>query len=107
VSEPRFIDVFVEPNPNAPEGAGLRWRSESEPRAVARVRVDGRWCAVAGWSSAGGGTPCEARAITVEDSSAGTAVLVIGGDWGVRMQPEDGSPPFGEAYLLLVADAVA
>jgi len=107
MNEPRFIDVFVEPNPNAPEGSGLRWKSEGEPRPVARVRHEGRWCRVEGWSSADGGSPCGAQAIPVEDSSAGTALLIVGGDWGVRLTPLDGAPPFGEAYLLLSAEAVA
>ncbi len=104
---PRFIDVFVEPNPNAPDGSGQRFRTE-EPsaRPVSRVSWDGRWCRVAGWSSASGGSPCAAQAITVEDSSAGTALLVFGGDWGVRLWPDDGGAPFGEAYLLVEPAAV-
>lgn len=106
MSAPRFIDVFVEPNPNTQEEAGLRFKSESAPRTVARVRLDGRWCSVTGWSSTGRGSPCPARAATIEDSSAGTAVLVFGGDWGLRLQPEDGSPAFGETHLVLIADAV-
>jgi hypothetical protein len=97
----QFIDVFVDPNPNAPEGCGLRFKSESAARPVSRVRVDGRDCSVVGWSSDGDGSPCPALAVEVEDSSAGTAILVHGGDWGIRLTPDDGSEPFGEPYLCL------
>jgi CubicO group peptidase (beta-lactamase class C family) len=106
VTQPLFIDVFIEPNPNTPEGCGLRFKSEAAPRAVHAVRYDGALYDVAGWSSAGGGTPCPALAATVEDSGAGTATLVYGGDWGLRLTPRDGGRPFGEAYLLLDASAV-
>ncbi len=61
-------------------------------------------CDVVGWSSEGGGTPCAAQAVTVEDSGAGTAMLVYGGDWGLRLTPHGGGEPTGEPYLLL-ADA--
>jgi hypothetical protein len=105
--EPTFIDVFVEPNDNAPEGSGQRFKAEDEARPVSRVRWEGRWCRVSGWSSDGDGSPCAAQAITVEDSGSGTAVLIFGGDWGVRLQPEDGSPAFGEAYLLVDASAAS
>lgn len=101
MSSPRFIDVFVEPNPNAPEGSGLRFKAEGASRPITRVRHEGRWCRVVGWSSANGGSPCEALAILVEDSSAGTALLIAGGYWGVRLTPLDGLQPFGEPYLLL------
>ena len=104
---PRFIDVFVEPNENAPEGSGLRFRTEeASARPVSRVFWDYRWCKVVGWASAAGGSPCPAQAIAVEDSSAGTAQLVFGGDWGVRLMPEDGAAPFGEPYLLVEPTAV-
>ena len=63
-------------------------------------------CDVAGWSSAADGTPCPARAVSVEDSGAGVATLVYGGDWGLRLLPRDGREPFGEPYLLLDAEAI-
>jgi hypothetical protein len=100
-----FIDVFVEPNPNTSEGSGQRFKAEGAARPVARAYWDGRWCRVSGWSSVDNGSACAAQAITVEDSSAGTAVLIFGGDWGVRLEPEDGGPAFGEPYLLVDADA--
>jgi hypothetical protein len=102
----RHVDVFIDPNPNCPEGCGQRFSATSEPRPVTAVRYylgaeEAVLCDVSGWSSAGGGTPCEARAVRVEDSGAGVSTLVYGGDWGLRITPRDGRPPFGEPYLLL------
>jgi hypothetical protein len=102
---PAFIDVFVDANDNAPEGAGLRFKAESGSRPIVAVELEGRWCALSGWSSAGGGSACAARVAVVEDSSAGTALLIYGdGDWGVRITPGDGEAPWGDSYLLLSRD---
>ena len=107
----RFVNLFIEPNPNCPEGCSQRFQATTEPRTVRRVRYspgDGTTfeCQVAGWSSALGGTACPARAVVVEDSGAGVATLLYGGDWGLRLVPRDGRPPFGEPYLLLDDDAI-
>jgi hypothetical protein len=104
-AEPVFVDVFVEANEICPTACTLRWRAESEPREVTRLRYwvdsdEAVVCRITGWSSAGGGTPCPARWVVVEDSSSGSARLVWGGDWGLKLVPEDGSEPFGEPYLL-------
>lgn len=64
------------------------------------------WCAVTGWSSDGA---CPAYAATVEDSGDGTALLVYGGDQGIRLKPEGSSAQWslhakeqwGEPCLLL------
>jgi hypothetical protein len=106
---PLFIDVFVEPNDNAPEGCGLRFKSEESARRAARVRLDDRWYEVVGWSSSDGGSACDAWAARVEDSSAGTAMLVYGGDWGIRLLSPDGDgdgDPLGESHLVLDESAV-
>jgi hypothetical protein len=86
----RFIDV---------ESCGLRFKSEGELRPVSRIRFEGAEHTVTGLSSAG---PCPAQQIVVEDSSAGTAVLIIGGDLGVRLEPGT----LDEPYLLLSADSI-
>ncbi|MBI1951769.1 MAG: hypothetical protein HYS34_10465 [Acidobacteria bacterium] len=107
----RFVNVFIEPNPNCPDGCSQRFQATSEPRDVRLIRYspggdETVLCDVAGWSSAGDGTPCPARAVGVEDSGAGVATLVYGGDWGLRLLPRDGREPFGEPYLLLDAEAI-
>ena len=104
--EPIFIDVFVEPNDNAPDGCGLRFRAEAAPRVVRRLRLDGEAHDIVGWASAGGGSACAAMAVLVEDSSAGTALLFYGGDWGIRLTPVGGGAPVGESHLLLDQAAV-
>jgi hypothetical protein len=101
MAAPLFIDVFVEANDNAPEGCGLVFKTEEAPRGARRVELDGTWYDVIGWSSAGGGSACAAQAALVEDSTAGTAMLVWGGDWGIRLTPVGGGAPFGESHLVL------
>jgi len=108
---PRFVNLFIDPNPNCPEGCSQRFQASSEPRAVRLIRYspgggETLECEVEGMSGAGGGTPCPARAVRVEDSGAGVATLLYGGDWGLRLTPRDGRPPFGEPYLLLDDDAI-
>jgi hypothetical protein len=106
-----YVDLFIDPNPNTPEGCGLRYKAESPPRPVRVVR---HWlgagedvvCDVVGWASEGGGSPCVAHGCTVEDSSSGAATLVYGSDWGLRLTPRNGSPAFGEPYLLLGAEDI-
>jgi hypothetical protein len=99
-----FIDVLVEETEGCP-GCAMRWKAESPVRVVASVRYapetgDPVVCRVSGWSADG---PGPATAVTVEDSGGGTAVLVWGGDHGLRLHPQDGEgrSPFAEPYLLL------
>ena len=111
VPAPRFVTVLVEANPGCPEECALRFKAEDEPHPVRRVRYDAdgdgvRECGVTGWSSEQGGTATPAMAVTIEDSSVGVAVLIWGGDWGLRLAPIDGSTPFGEPYLRIAPDDV-
>ena len=102
---------------NSAMSANQVFRNMELPFRVVQVRIyegepDGQLCAITGWSSADNGTPVHAHAVRVEDSSAGTAYLIYGGDWGVRLRPaNDGAPwahengsQWGEPYLVL-ADA--
>lgn len=105
------VDIFVDPNPNCPEGCSQRFQAAGETRAVTSIRYyagadDSVLCDIAGWSSRGGGSPCPAFAVIVDDSGAGVSTLVYGGDWGLRVTPRDGRKPFGEPYLLLDAQDV-
>src|SRR5687767_14339674 len=91
------VDVIVEPNPNSGgEDVMRRWEARSAPRPVTRVRWardagEALECRVTGW---GPGGACEAAGVDVEDSGAGTAVLVTGGDWGVRLSRSDSRAPW-------------
>ena len=107
----RYVNIFIEPNPNCPDGCSQRFTTGETPQSVCSVQYAMEpdrtaVCDVTGWSSEGGGTPCAAHAVTVEDSGAGEAVLVYGGDWGLRLTPHDGTAPFGEPYLLLADDSL-
>ena len=107
----RFVNLFIDPNPNCPDGCSQRFQATSEPRTVRRIRYspgDGTTleCEVMGWSSAAGGASCPAFCVHVEDSGAGVATLLYGGDWGLRLVPRDGRPPFGEPYLLVDDEAI-
>ena len=112
-----YTYVDVDSNPNSPMSANQVFRNMTAPFRVGHVRIyegqpEGRLCAVTGWSSTGDGTPVDAYAVQIEDSSEGRAFLIYGGDWGIRLRPADDDAPWspedasqwGEPYLVL-ADA--
>ncbi len=109
--------VEVEDNENCETSIFLRFKELGTSRKVSHVKVydrvsQGEWCVITGWSDNPGGASCDAWAQQVEDSGAGLAVLVFGGNYGVRLKPESNSDPWdvennnqwGEAYLLLSAE---
>jgi hypothetical protein len=109
-----FTYIEVESNPNSAMSANQVYKNLTEPYRVAAVRLfegdpEGRLFDITGWSSAEGGSPCDAFAVKVEDSSAGEAWLVYGGDWGLRLRPTesmedwslDAADQFGESHLVL------
>ena len=110
-----FIEVDVQGFLNSPMPLVRMFDAMEEPRRVTRVvasdpmGVD-RECHVTGWSSESG--PCPAYAALVEDSGEGVAMLVYGGDEGIRLRPAsaegdwdlDDSRQWGEACLLLDKD---
>ncbi len=98
----RTIDVLVEDSDEC-AGCARRWKAESEPREVRAVRYTPETepevvCEVIGWSSEG---PCPALSVLVEDSGGGTAVLVWGGDLGLRLRPQGQAVLWAEPYLLI------
>lgn len=93
-----MLAIDIPPNPNC-SSVDLRVFHDLEPpRPVDQVRLvpDGaeaaQWYAVTGWSSAGTGVPALAR--KVDDSGDGVALLVSGGDAGLRLQPADSHSPW-------------
>jgi hypothetical protein len=109
-----YTYVDVDSNPNSPMSANQVFRNMELPFRVVQVRIyegapEGQLCAITGWASTDNGTPVNAYAVRVEDSSAGTAYLIYGGDWGVRLRPADDDAPWshengsqwGEPYLVL------
>ena len=109
-----FVEVEVAQGANSPMPLTRMFDTLEDPIQVSRVMASDpegadRLCDVTGWSASG---PCPAYAALVEDSGEGVAMLVYGGDQGIRLKPADcpegwdvSSPnQWGEACLLLDKD---
>ena len=105
-----FVDIQVEEHAAIPEGCSMRFRAQDAGTTIDRVVWEsesgraGTWLVV-GRRSDGGDVPAVAHA--VDDSSAGTSILVVGGDHGLRLTPVDGdaSDTVAEPYLLVSRSA--
>ncbi len=103
-----FVTVLVEEHEALPDGCVQRFRATGEPSVVHRVAwesedgVAGTW-AVRGAVADGSFIPALAR--PVDDSSAGTSILVVGGDHGLRLTSERGDE-VAIAYLLLAPSSI-
>jgi hypothetical protein len=111
-----YTHVEVEANDNTPMTAMQVYKNVGEPFRVSQVAIyegmpEAMVYEVTGWSSVDGGTPVEAYAVQVEDSSEGSAYLVYGGDWGIRLRPAtsdqgwsiDAPDQIGETHLVLAS----
>jgi len=114
MTSPGYTHVEVEANANTPMSASQVYKNLGDPFPVTAVRIyegepEATRYAVTAWSSAGGGSAAPAYAVQVEDSSEGSAYVVYGGDWGVRLRPAgsdaawsiDDNAQFGETHLVL------
>jgi hypothetical protein len=117
VSFSGYTHIEVEPNKNTPMMAQQVYKNIGVPFLVSHVRIyegvpGGELCAIVGWSSADNGPEAPAYAVHIEDSSEGRAILVYGGDWGVRMRPAESDAPWstdnpdqvGETHLVLASE---
>jgi hypothetical protein len=99
-----FVSVQVEEHDELPEGCSLRFRAQGDGRTILRVEwesddgVSGTWC-VEGASSDGSRIP--AMAFAVDDSSAGTSILIVGGDHGLRLTSVETGETVAAPYLLV------
>ena len=106
-----FIEVDVSASGNCPLSLTRMFDAMEDPVRVSRVLASDpndreAMCNVTGWSAAG---PCPAYAVLVEDSGDGLAMLIYGGEEGIRLKPEgnrenwnlDDPHQWGEACLLL------
>ena len=103
----RYIDVVVEEQEGIPDGCELRFHAVGESRPVKRVLYEPMTGPEREYEvTAAGGQP--ALAAPVDDSSAGTSILIYGDASGIRLRAvgEEASEPIAEPYLLLAADAV-
>ena len=87
----------------------MRFRSQGDSRLVERVfwesdeGVAGTWHVEA---AASDGSRSSALAIEVDDSSAGTSILIVGGDHGLRLTSLETSQVAFAPYLLVSRAAV-
>ncbi|HBP88769.1 MAG TPA: hypothetical protein DD706_13845 [Nitrospiraceae bacterium] len=104
----------VEQNQNFESSYFMRFKEIGPPRQVSHVKSydrtsKGEWCSVTGWCDDPDQSHCPAYAQKVEDSGAGSAFIVFGGNWGIRLKLEsdtkrwsiDDPNQWGEGYLLL------
>jgi hypothetical protein len=122
---PTFITVLVDEHDELPDGCCMRFKLVDEPRPVRRVRYDGDGSlegVFAVEAANADGTMGLAMGALVEDSGAGSSLLVYGGDRGLRLRREGGTREEGEggagragragreglaeAYLLISSEAV-
>ena len=106
----RYIDVVVEEQEGIPDGCELRFHAVGESRPVKRVLYEPMTGPEGEYEvTAASGEP--ALAAPVDDSSAGTSILIYGDANGIRLRavgPDAREPgePIAEPYLLLAADAI-
>jgi hypothetical protein len=106
--------IDIEDNENSGYFPIQVFETQSEPRTTAVITVPSIPSSdephdVVGWCSDGGGGSCEVTAVVVGDSGSGQALLIHGGDYGVRLRPSESDSPWsleagdqiGEPYLLL------
>ena len=88
-----YIDI--EANDNLEEDAMATFAVIGDAGQLTRIRLwrcdAWVWCAITGWSEAG---PVTARIMPIEESGDGPALLVTGGDWGLRLAalPDEAAP---------------
>ena len=109
-----MVLIEIPDNPNCSPVDLRVFHDVKPPIQVSQVRLErqpGRpeWCEVTGWTL--DGAPCAAQAQSVDDSGEGVALLVFGGDAGLRLRPagSDGAWSLASAHqwgepFLIVAD---
>ena len=106
-----FLEVDVQAGENCDYSLNRIFSTVSDPVEITGVETMGprgelSVFAVVGWSTAG---PCRVQAIMVEDSGEGHALLIYGGDDGIRLRAKGSdsawslanSDEWGEPCLLV------
>ena len=112
-----LLVIEVEESDNSLFAITRSFQTMEDPRPVSRVTTYGPdgsegTFEVVGWSADGPGT---AFAALVDDSGEGSALLLYGGDEGIRLRPEGSTlewsleepSQWGEPFLLLAHDTPA
>ena len=108
-----FVSVDVEPGPASPDGLMLRFKrvagaAERELRDVryeSEAGTGGSW-KVAATDDPDAASTRPARALLVEDSSDGSAWLIVGGAQGLVLDHEASGERVREPYLVLSKSAL-
>ena len=112
-----LIVIEVEESENSLFAVTRSFQTMEDPRPVSRVVTYGPdgsegLFEVVGWAEDG---PVAAFATLVDDSGEGSALLLYGGDEGIRLRPEGSTrdwaleepSQWGEPFLLLAHDTLA
>ena len=108
-----FVSIDVEPGPASEDGVSLRFKrvAGAGERAPENLRYEseqglgGRWRVLA-TDDAEGASVRPARALLVEDSSDGSAWLIVGGAHGLVLEHEGSGTRVREPYLVLSKSAM-
>src|ERR1700690_327965 len=104
-----YIDVVAEEHPEIPDGCELRFHAVGRARVVRRIRYEPAVGPEAEFEVMAAGGEA-AHAAPVDDSGAGTSVLIFGDARGLRLRRAtaggDRADPIPEPYLLLCRDAI-
>lgn len=105
----RYIDVVVEEHEVLPEGCEMRFHAVGADRPVRRIRYE-PLSGPEGEFEVRTEAGQAARAAPVDDSGAGTAILIYGDARGLRLRRVGAGgaldEPIAEPYLLLTEDAL-
>lgn len=84
-----YIDI--EPNDNLEEAVMATFNEKGQKQQLSRIclwrQQEWQWCAIAGWHD---DEPCSAHIQQIEESGDGDAMLVTGGNQGLRLARIDG-----------------
>lgn len=92
-----MIVIEIPPNANCETVEMRIFHDLGPPRPVSRVRLErepgvSRWYEITGWTVAGSAQPALAQ--HVDDSGEGVALLIYGGDAGLRLRPSGSQAPW-------------
>ncbi len=111
------IYIDVEESPNCDYHPMQTFETRTPERGVVELWVSGvpgkkGGHLIVGWSSDQDGSPCPLTLVQVTDSGAAVSLLVAGGDFGLRVKPEDSGDwslaaedQWGEPFMLLDPEA--
>jgi hypothetical protein len=104
-----FVNVQVEEHEALPDGCSMRFRAQRERGPVRLIAYEAESGASGRWrveGEAADGSPVGATAYEVDDSSAGTSMLIVGGAHGLRLTLDSTGETAAESYLLLGLDCI-